>query len=254
MAADSTPVRLLQITDTHLFAEPGKTLYGVNTRQSLQSVLDAAVRRPKPGLVLVTGDLVHDQPPPAYQALADMLRQLSVPVAVIAGNHDELKDLHTVTGAGIRVGGVHALGKWRIVLLNTLVSGKIAGHLDKSELEFLETALRAASDSPVLIALHHQPVPVGSAWLDRIALDNADEFFDVVDRAGNVRGVLWGHVHQAFESRHREVRLLAAPSTCAQFLPGSKDFALDSRSPGMRWLTLHADGRIETQIEWVEKL
>ena len=28
-------------------------------------------------------------------------------------------------------------------------------------------------------------------------------------------------------------------------------FALDDEPPGMRWLTLHADGRIDTEVAWV---
>ena len=47
------------------------------------------------------------------------------------------------------------------------------------------------------------------------------------------------------------VRFLSTPSTCAQFLPGSEFFALDDRPPGMRWIELYDDGRIETEVAWV---
>ncbi|MGH8280820.1 MAG: 3',5'-cyclic-AMP phosphodiesterase [Gammaproteobacteria bacterium] len=254
MSADSTPVRLLQITDTHLFAEPGKTLYGVNTRESLRRVLDAAMLRPEPDLVLATGDLVHDESPAGYHVLADMLQTLNVPVAAIAGNHDALDPLHSIENPNIHVGGVHTLGAWQIILLNTLASGKVGGHLDEAELEFLEAALIQTAESFVLVVLHHQPVSIGSAWLDRIALDNADEFFDVVDRFKNVRAVLWGHIHQTFESKRQGVRLMATPSTCVQFLPGSKDFAVDTKPPGMRWLTLYTNGQIDTEIELLQNM
>jgi len=251
MSADSTPLRLLQITDTHLYAEPEKTLYGVNTRSSLQRVLAAACRQPKPGLVLATGDLVHDESPAGYQILMAMLTALDAPVAAIAGNHDALNSLQAIAGKNIRIGGKHRLGAWCIVLLNTLVPGDTDGHLDADELRFLDTALTQSRDAHVLIALHHHPVAIGCTWLDRIGLNNASAFFEVLDRYQHVRAVVWGHVHQAFESEHRGVRLMATPSTCAQFLPDSSDFALDTRPPGMRWLTLHPDGQIDTQIEWV---
>ncbi|MGH8282251.1 MAG: 3',5'-cyclic-AMP phosphodiesterase [Gammaproteobacteria bacterium] len=254
MSADSTPVHLLQITDTHLFAESGKTLYGVNTRESLRCVLDTVARHPIPDLVLATGDLVHDESPAGYSALSDMLRTLNTPVAAIAGNHDALGPLCSITSPHIRVGGTHTLGAWQIVLLNTLAPGKVGGHLDEAELRFLESALMRAHEFNILIALHHHPVPIGSTWLDRIALDNAGEFFDVVDRFDNVRGILWGHVHQAFESKRKGIRLLATPSTCVQFLPGSESFSIDTRPPGMRWLTLHVDGRINTEVEWAQSL
>lgn len=251
MSSDSTPVHLLQITDTHLYADPDKKLYDVNTRTSLQRVLAAARRRRKPDLVLATGDLVHDETPAGYQTLVSMLRTLEAPVAAIAGNHDALNALHGIAGNSFHIGGQHRLGAWHMVLLNTLVPGETHGHLEDDELQFLESALTQAHGAHVIIALHHHPVPIGCTWLDRIGLDNATEFFELLDRHQNVRAVLWGHVHQAFESERRGVRLMATPSTCAQFRPDSADFGLDSRPPGMRWLTLHPDGHMDTHIEWV---
>lgn len=250
MSPDSTPLRVLQVTDTHLFADPGGTLHGVNTRETLQRVLEAAARRPQPDLVLATGDLVHDQPA-AYPALAQMLRQLRAPVAAIAGNHDDAGELRAMQTSGLHVGGMQRLGSWRILLLNTQVSGKVGGHLNQAELAFLQDELRTAGGAHVLIALHHHPVPLHSAWLDRIALDNPDDFFDIVDRSESVRGIIWGHVHQEFDAVRRGVRLLAAPSTCVQFLPNSRDYAVDDKPPGMRWLSLHKDGRIETEVHWL---
>lgn len=252
MSSDSTPVRLLQISDTHLFADPAGTLYGTNTRATLQRVLEAVSRQPPPDLVLATGDLVHDQPA-AYPVLAEMLRPLRAPVAVIAGNHDEAAELRTLTASGLDVGGVHHRGNWRILLLNTQVSGKVGGHLEPSELQFLENGLRAAQGNHVLIALHHHPVPMHSTWLDRIALDNPEDFFAVLDRFDNVRTVIWGHVHQESDSQRRGVRLLSTPSTCVQFLPRSEQFAVDKKPPGIRWLNLRANGLIETEIQWLEK-
>jgi Icc protein len=46
------------------------------------------------------------------------------------------------------------------------------------------------------------------------------------------------------------VLFVSTPSTCAQFLPKSEFFALDERPPAARWLELHADGRIETEVTW----
>jgi len=66
-----------------------------------------------------------------------------------------------------------------------------------------------------------------------------------------VCAVLWGHVHQAFEGERRGVRLLATPSTCAQFLPESDDFAVDHRPPAYRLLELRADGTMATALKWV---
>jgi Icc protein len=91
-----------------------------------------------------------------------------------------------------------------------------------------------------------------SRWLDQVGLENADEFFAVLDRHRNVRAVLWGHVHQVHDTERNGVKLFSTPSTCAQFLPLSNSFAIDHRPPGYRWLDLNADGTITTEVVWVE--
>jgi Icc protein len=99
--------------------------------------------------------------------------------------------------------------------------------------------------------MHHHPLPMGSTWLDGVALRDATTFWSIIDANESVRGVVCGHVHQAADRTRNRVRFLSTPSTCAQFLPGSEFFALDDRPPGMRWIELHADGRIETEVAWV---
>jgi len=121
-----------------------------------------------------------------------------------------------------------------------------------AELARLDATLAAHRDRHALICLHHHALPMGSRWLDAVALANPAELFEVLDRHANVRGLLWGHVHQAAEFERNGVRLLSSPATCAQFTPGSDGFAVDVRPPAYRWLDLHADGRIETGVQWVE--
>jgi Icc protein len=45
---------------------------------------------------------------------------------------------------------------------------------------------------------------------------------------------------------------MGTPSTCAQFLPGSDRYAIDSRPPAYRLLDLRDDGRIHSEIRWVK--
>ena len=80
----------------------------------------------------------------------------------------------------------------------------------------------------------------------------ANESAQTLRQNGKLRAVSWGHVHQSFDARRHGVRLLATPSTCAQFLPLSDDFAVDARPPAYRRLTLQPDGALETEVVWVE--
>jgi Icc protein len=73
----------------------------------------------------------------------------------------------------------------------------------------------------------------------------------LLNRYSNVKVVLWGHVHQAFDQLMQGIRWLAAPSTCVQFTPHSDDFAVDDQAPGYRWLRLYDDGQLETGVSRV---
>jgi Icc protein len=103
-----------------------------------------------------------------------------------------------------------------------------------------------------MVFVHHHPVAMASRWLDTVGMENADDFFRVLDAHPQVRAVGWGHVHQCFDTRRRGVRLLATPSTCAQFLPQANEFAVDARPPAYRRITLQPDGTLETEVVWVE--
>lgn len=249
-------INVLQITDMHLFADSDGSLLGLNTEQSLRAVIRAALAgKPSPDLVLATGDLVHDGTPAAYRRVFGHLERLGLPVYCLAGNHDEAATLqHTLDSSRLHYVPHLQQGNWLFIFLDSTLAGSEGGHLDRQALESLDRQLAAAPDRHALVCLHHQPVPMGSRWLDTMAVDNADELFAVIDRHPQVRGILWGHVHQTFDRMRRDVRLMATPSTCIQFLPGSDDFALDTAAPGYRWLSLHPDGRIETGVERLSEM
>ena len=56
------PIRLIQVTDTHLFNRQSGELCGLNTLASAREVLREVKKvRPKPGFYLATGDLAQDE-------------------------------------------------------------------------------------------------------------------------------------------------------------------------------------------------
>jgi Icc protein len=101
------------------------------------------------------------------------------------------------------------------------------------------------------VCFHHHPVSIGCEWMEPIGLRNPEAFFEVLDRFPQARAVLWGHVHQEIDQMRNGVRLIASPSTCIQFEPGSEDFKVGEQAPGYRWLRLLPDGRLETGVERV---
>jgi len=246
---------ILHITDPHLHARRDTRMRGVNTDETLVATLQQALRDPLriPDVILATGDLVQDETRAGYERFRELTGRLGRPVYCLPGNHDSPATMREVLAdRPFQYCGSAHHSVWLLVMLNTYVSNDDGGRLDAQELEFLDRTLAANRDRHCLIAMHHQPVPMGSLWLDSVALHNADEFLAVCDRHSNVRGITWGHVHQASDRQRNGVRLMSTPSTCAQFMPGSEKFALDTRPPGYRWIDLHADGSIDTSVAWVE--
>ena len=141
------------------------------------------------------------------------------------------------------------IGNWLVLLLNTQVPGHTHGNLVEAELNLLDETLANNPDRHVLIFMHHQPVPVGCAWVDTQKVRSEYAFFKIIDQYSHVRAVIWGHVHQEFDQLRKEVRLLATPSTSIQFKTQSDDFAIDRLMPGYRWFDLNPDGTFTTQVE-----
>jgi len=243
-------VHLLQVTDTHLAAAAGGTLIGMDTDRSLRAVL-AALRRdhPAPDALLATGDLADAGAPEAYRRLLGYLDGVTPRHFWLPGNHDDRAAMAAVAGEA-RLPGELRLGAWQVLLLDSQVPGQVGGRLGEEELGRLERGLGAAAAAGLytLVCLHHQPVPVGCAWLDEQRVADADALFAVLERFPGARGLLWGHVHQALERDRDGLRLLCTPSTCVQFKPGQAGFTVDDAAPGYRWLALAPDGFIDTGV------
>ncbi|PSJ42595.1 3',5'-cyclic-AMP phosphodiesterase [Zobellella endophytica] len=241
---------LLQITDTHLFADAGTELLGIATFDSCRAVVEAIREDAEPkDAILATGDLSQDHSPESYRRFTGLMATLAPPVYWLPGNHDDAPVMQAeLDAAGISNAKHLLLAHWQILLLDTQVRGKAHGELAEAQLALLDEVIRRYPRHHLLVAVHHQAVPVGCAWLDQHNLRNAEAFRQRLSRHQASRAVLFGHVHQGFDEVHDGVRYLASPSTCIQFKPLSDDFALDTTAPGWRALSLYPDGRLSTRV------
>ena len=247
------PLRIVQFTDLHLFGAADGQLRGLATLPALEATLAAAQRRDSRwDATLLTGDLVQDDPS-GYARVRELFGASPTPVYCIPGNHDEIAAMRAqLATRPFQINGTAEHGNWLLVMLDSYLHGRAGGRLEKAELARLDAALAAHPERHALVCLHHHPVAMHSRWLDAVGLENPDALFEVLDRHANVRVLLWGHVHQAWEGERNGVRLLCTPSSCAQFKPNSDNFAIDRKPPGYRWFRLHADGRVESAVEWID--
>lgn len=247
----TSSVRITQITDCHLGEREGDELLSMNPDEGLHDVLTLMnQQRPNNDLLLLTGDLANHPTPRVYPRLHALISEaVSYPFAWLAGNHDD-PEMMEALGEQVNL-AVHVIEQWVVVLLNSRVPNETYGELDSEQLAFLSSQLSLHSDKHVMVSLHHQPVPIGSAWMDRYIVRNAEAFWRVISAHPQVKIVLWGHIHQEFTGEYQGVSLFATPSTCIQFTPNQDEFGVEDSMPGYRWFELHADGTFTTSVERV---
>jgi len=239
---------LLQITDTHIFANEKDTFDNVDTRASLKKVLNLARENNWPvDAILATGDLVHDARTIAYEKWLEVFTSIDAPVFCLPGNHDSPGLMHKLLNThNVHTSKSIEIGSWLIIMLDSFLLNTHAGQLQQDELDLLDALLEENQDKYVLVCLHHPPVEIGSDWMDSMRLNNPQDFFQVLDKYHQVKAVLWGHIHQEFKAERNSVRLMASPSTCVQFMPGSGEYRKDGRAAGYRYLKLRSSGEIST--------
>lgn len=248
------PLRIAQLTDLHLFADPSQKLMGLATAKSFQAVVTHLQQLEKrPDILLLTGDLSQDESPESYQYLVNCLRPLGIPTYWIPGNHDNLSLMERILSQPpIYLNKSVQLGNWHFILLSSKAGSRVDGEISPTSLKWLERQLQLAGDRHIAILIHHPPFAIGSEWLDRIRLKNPEPLFEILDRYPQIHLMLCGHVHQKWDTKREQIRYFTTPSTCVQFKPSSVDFAVDEEEfPGYRLLDVYPDGGWETKVERV---
>ncbi|MFU8798239.1 MAG: 3',5'-cyclic-AMP phosphodiesterase [Gammaproteobacteria bacterium] len=251
------PIRIAQISDFHLFGKPEEVFYGLNTEKSFLAVLDLVKSAQPFDFCLLTGDLAQDHFDQTYQRLIHHITHtLPYPCYWLPGNHDDPELMANIFAkTQIESNKSILIQDWHLILLNSHKPKSDAGYLAKTECDFLKTQLKNYPTHHTLVVLHHHPIKLDSTWLDSVMLENAAEFLEIIDNHHQIRGIVFGHVHQESEIYRNHIPYLSSPSTCVQFLPKSTPFKLDLNAhPGYRCIELYPDGKIKTNIERIKHL
>ena len=253
--ADKDVIRVLHLTDPHLFADVDGELRGTVTTASLRRVLDHYQASDwQADRAFVTGDLIQDDSPEAYDRFRDLLIPLKLRVHCLPGNHDVRELMLTVCNRPpFSYCAREEYRDWLLIGLDSCIDGDAGGALSAQELDRLESAIADTAAKHIAVFLHHPPVPMNSKWLDTVGLKNGDELLERLRISGKVRLIAFGHVHQDYDDEHEGIRIIATPSTCRQFRPGSDTFDVDDKPPAYRRLTLKADGSVGSKLIWVNE-
>lgn len=241
---------LLQFSDLHL--SENDTLMGINCDESFAAVKALASQYHHIDLTLLTGDISQDHSESSYQKCREIFQYQNHPVAWVTGNHDDLAMQNEVLSQGAITPVKRILFKrWQLLLLNSQIEGQVCGAISEDELALIEQAGKEYPDHHLMLVMHHHPVPMNSAWIDKHCLTNSDALWQVVSKTPQVNSILFGHVHQQVDVEHQGVRVLGVPSTSIQFTPEHDEFSVDTLQPGFRHLELLANGVIKTKVHRV---
>ncbi|MEB3350458.1 MAG: metallophosphoesterase [Cyanobacteriota bacterium] len=249
-------MRLLQLSDPHLLADPAATYRGRRPEQRLRHALShaqaqLAERGDHPDLLLISGDLCQDETWGGYCRLRAVLRDLAWPVALVSGNHDHPQLLRAALGRRALLGPARLrVGHGTLLLLESHCAGWCGGRLGALQLAWLERQL-ADLRGPAVVVVHHPPLPIGDPGMDAIGLADGPALMASLARQPAVRAVLTGHLHQHWQgvaAQRSHLMVWACPSTLCGFGPVQPCPLGRPADPGGRWLELTAGGEIRQRL------
>lgn len=232
-------LRFIHISDTHIHADPEfkRDIATVSPQVGARALVDEINSVPfKPDFVLHTGDVAYDPRPDDYIACLEILQQIRFPVYYIAGNHDDSAALqhHLLGRAEPRRSLHYALEINGVQIICVDSNGPAdppAGHITDYQLEWLAGLCEADDDRPLVVAVHHNILPVDIPWLDTyMRTRNGEQFHDILLRAKHrIRGVFHGHVHQNLDTLRDGILYSSTLSSWTQFhaWPGQTHTSVD---------------------------
>jgi Icc protein len=251
-----TILRFVHISDTHISSNPayGRDHWqvGHTARQGAEALVEQLNNLPfRPDFILHTGDVAFDPDPSAYEAAREILGQIRYPVYYLAGNHDYPVELQRrmMNQAEINAPFYYALevnGVQIVCLDSNGPAEPPRGYVTEEQIAWLENICTTPDSRPLIVAVHHNILPVGVPWLDEFMRTTNGEAVHqaLLPARERLRGVFFGHVHQNLDMYRDGVLYTSVNSSWVQFhaWPGQdktiEDVAAD---PGFSVVTLTSE-------------
>ena len=226
----TSTITVAQITDSHLKREPSA---GDHSPDEMLRRAVELVAQAQPDVLLLTGDIADDGSTEALERVAQAVKVLGVPVLATSGNHDDPAVVTAVLGAVDEM----SIGGWRLLLADTAIPETQWGRIDVPD---LLRRLGPDIGVPTLLALHHPPISTSThPWMQ---LQGGPELATALAARGDVRVVLSGHLHEAFNVVLGGVSYIGCSSTFYSIKHCNQQFILDDGHVGALALSLADDG------------
>jgi len=212
-------MKLIWMSDPH-FAAKGDVL-GHDPRLRLDAAIQHVnTHHADAAFSVISGDLVNRGTAQDYATLAEQLSGLATPYLPMVGNHDNrtLFRQHLpvpADGMGEHVQYAVQTEAALLLCLDTLKAGSDAGEFCDARMAWLEDRL-ANADRPVILFMHHPPMPLGLPTQDTENLQDGKKLLDLVSRFDAVMQLCIGHVHRPICGNVRGSPFATMPSLLFQ--------------------------------------
>ncbi|GAB5493806.1 MAG: 3',5'-cyclic-AMP phosphodiesterase [Phototrophicaceae bacterium] len=232
MPTTDNPLRFLHISDTHISMDKSyiKDYAQYTPLLGAEALIREIQSLPfKPDFILHTGDVAYDPVPDVYTGIKDLFSTLDIPIHYLVGNHDSAEDLQrTLLGRSEDEIQPYLYGELdykntQIVYLDS--NGEHnpehpSGFIPQEQLDWLDNICSSEDERPLVIAVHHNALPVYVPWLDNwMKIENGADFHEIVRQARDrLCGVFYGHIHQNIQALSDGVLYVSAGSSWCQFI------------------------------------
>ena len=232
-------LKILQLSDIHLQESLNATLYQVSPWKNLQALLLKIKHRMEDiDAIFLSGDISHDGTVGSYQHIAENLQVFAKPIYWFAGNHDvsrlmqaTLNDYSCFTPLSSLT-----LENWQFLVLNTVREGCDEGYLIENTKPLIQTHTFCA------VLMHHHPVPVGSALIDKYKLQNPEVLrIFLLQQKKRPQVIITGHVHGGYQTNFDGIPVISSPATCFQFPKETTTLAIEAKG-GCTFWQFHKNG------------
>ena len=225
-----TVTRIVQLTDLHLYADPDARFYEIPTRELFQDVVAHVEQNAGAGRPPRRHRGSHERRSGGHlRGRARHPPALARPVPGSCPGTTRTAPrcgLRSPTGSPARVPSASPSRSPRATSLclglDTHVPGKVSGHIGADQIAWVEAQLEAHDPATAVLFMHHPPILLGLAWLDRIGLAGREQLQDLMLRDPRIRLVCCGHVHHESSHRVGAATVVTTPSTGLQFSPTSR--------------------------------
>lgn len=251
--------KFLAFTDLHI-TSAGEKIIGLDPLERFtQGLTHALELHGDADALLLLGDLTHDGTSDQFARLKAALGPVSLPVIHLLGNHDNRTQFRA-TFPQARVTPSGFVQTWQryehvtVITLDTLdeaADPPHSGRLCADRLNWLDSTLSEAGDTPVLLALHHPPGPTGFTGMDRIALQEPGALIQRLKAHPSPVQIIAGHIHRTISGHVAGLPISIFKSTCHQMpmMLGKSGSAHSIDEPGAYGIVLAGPDGIAVHSE-----